>query len=232
MEVPLAGGHVNAVARVGDTVRRPARPAARRVLVHLAAHGWAGAPRFLGLDGDGREILTYVDGDVPWDGRPAYVAAPGALADVARLVREFHDLTAGTDLAAGHEVVCHNDLSPGNTVYRGGRPVAFIDWDIAAPGARIHDVAHVCWQFVGLGPGADGAAAAAGIRVVADAYGLDDDRAALVDTVLWWQDRCWRGILAAADAGEPAMVRLRDAGGADHVRADFDWTTEHRAVLG
>ncbi|MEU8136458.1 phosphotransferase family protein [Streptodolium elevatio] len=64
---------------------------------------------------------------------------------VARLVREFHDLTAGTALAGEHEVVCHNDLSPRNTVYRpvsgSRRPVAFIDWDLAAPGARIDDVA-------------------------------------------------------------------------------------------
>jgi len=34
-------------------------------------------------------------------------------------------------------------------------PVAFIDWDLAVPGRRIHDVAHVCWQYLGLGPGAD-----------------------------------------------------------------------------
>jgi len=233
VEVPLSGGHVNAVVRIGDTVRRPARPDARRLLVHFAERGWPGAPRFLGFDGDGREILTYVDGDVPWDDRdrPAHLASPDGLAAVARLVRAFHDLTAGTDLAGAAEVVCHNDLSPKNTVYRDGRPVAFIDWDLAAPGARVHDVAHVCWQFVGLGPGADPTTAAAGIQVVADAYGLAD-RAALLDTVLWWQDRCWRGIHAAADAGEPAMVRLRDSGGAANVRADFEWTAAHRADLG
>ncbi len=67
------------------------------------------------------------------------------------MVREFHDLTAGTPLARGAEVVCHNDLSPKNTVYRGDdgavlMPAAFLDWDLAAPGERIHDVAHVCWQ--------------------------------------------------------------------------------------
>jgi len=43
-----------------------------------------------------------------------------------------------------------------NTVYRDRagelRPVALIDWDIAAPGRRIHDIAHVCWQYAGLGP--------------------------------------------------------------------------------
>ena len=64
----------------------------------------------------------------------------------AELVREFHDLTPGTPLAGDAQVVCHNDLAPNNTVYSPGgsglRPVAFIDWDLAAPGQRIHDVAH------------------------------------------------------------------------------------------
>ena len=79
-------------------------------------------------------------------------------------MREFHDLTAGTPLAAGAEVVCHNDLSPKNTVHRDGgtglAPVAFIDWDLAAPGERIHDIAHVCWQYLALGPGGDDPAVA------------------------------------------------------------------------
>ena len=100
MEQLLPGGFVNAVVRVGDTVRRPPSPNAGFV----------------------------------------------------------HDLTAGTPLAGPGEVVCHNDLSPKNTVYRdrglGLRPVAFIDWDIAGPGDRLHDVAHVCWQYLPLGPAA------------------------------------------------------------------------------
>src|SRR5215471_14246900 len=113
----------------------------------------------------------------------------------------------------------------------GLRPVAFIDWDIAAPGARIHDVAHVCWQYVGLGPGiADASAAGERMRLICDAYGLAD-RDRLVDTVLWWQDRCWRGILAKAEAGEPTMIGLRDSGAADSVRREFGWVTRHRAEL-
>jgi aminoglycoside phosphotransferase (APT) family kinase protein len=151
------------------------------------------------------------------------------------LVRQFHDLTADSGLAGEEEVVCHNDLSPKNTVYRdlggGLRPVAFIDWDIAAPGARIHDVAHVCWQYVGLGPQVgDAGDAIRLVRVIAEAYGLAD-RTGLVETILWWQDRCWRGIEAAADAGEPAMMRLRELGAADEVRAAHQWTIEHRSVL-
>lgn len=238
-EQPLPGGYVTAVTRAGNTVRRtpPPDPAFVRALLRLfERRGWDGAPRFLGTDERGREVLSFLDGHVAWQPvQPPAVTEPASRARVAELVREFHDLTAGTALAAGCEVVCHNDLAPQNTVYRdagaGLRPVAFIDWDIAGPGERLHDLAHVCWQYVGLGPGiADASTAGRSMRLICDAYGLAD-RDRLVDTVLWWQDRCWRGILAKAEAGEAAMIRLRDSGAAGSVRREFDWVARHRDEL-
>src|SRR5262245_58072108 len=159
-EVRLPGGFVSDVVRVGATVRRKASPNTgfvRELLDLFAERGWQSAPRFHGFDADGREVLDYLEGHVAWDGpQPAGVECDESLAMVAQLVRQFHDLTAGTPLAADQQVVCHNDLSPRNTVYRdlgnGLRPVAFLDWDIAAPGRRVHDVAHMCWQYLGLGP--------------------------------------------------------------------------------
>lgn len=238
-ESHLPGGFVSGVVRVGDTVRRspPARPEFVSALLRwFEAAGWDGAPRYLGTDDEGREVLGYLDGHVAWEPRqPAAVSSDESLAAVARLVRAFHDLTAGTALAGGEEVVCHNDLSPKNTVYRPVdgelRPVAFIDWDLAAPGARIHDVAHVCWQYLGLGPSVtDVAAAARRVRLIADSYGLTDRRQ-LVSTVLWWQDRCRRGIRSGAAAGDPAMRRLHDAGVVTGVRRAHQWVLEHRAVF-
>jgi Phosphotransferase enzyme family len=156
VEQPLPGGFVANPVRVGDTVRKapPQDPLfVRRLLGYFEQHRWAGAPRFLGIDDEGRDVLGFIDGHVPWQpDEPADVRSEQSLAALARLVRQFHDLTAGTDLAGDHEVVCHNDLSPKNTVYRdfgeGLRPVAFIDWDIAAPGRRVSDLAHVCWQYL------------------------------------------------------------------------------------
>lgn len=239
-EQPLPGGFVSDAVRVGDTVRKapPHDPDfVRRLLRHFEEHRWNGAPRFLGTDDEGREMLSFVDGVVPWrhEHEPTVIRSARGLAAVARRVRQFHDLTAGTALAGGHDVVCHNDLSPRNTVYRDVDgfllPMAFIDWDLAGPGERVHDVAHVCWQYVGLGPAVQDDPAAAGlVRVVADAYGLAD-RAALVDTILWWQERCWRGIEAAADAGDAAMIHLRERGTVDDVRAAHDWTSDHRRLL-
>ena len=236
----LRGGFVTEVVRVGDTVRRrPGRNSvfAHRVLDLLEQAGWAGAPRFLGLDEQGREVLSFLDGYVAWQPRQlAEVGTDGSIAAAAELLRQFHDLTAGTAVAGGCEVVCHNDLSPRNTVYRddgaGLRPVAFIDWDLAAPGSRIHDLAHMCWQYVGLGPQLEAAGQAARqVRLVCDAYRLAN-RNAVVDTILWWQDRCWRGIQAGAAAGDPAMTRLHGTGATESVRQQHRWVARHRAELG
>jgi hypothetical protein len=238
-ELALRGGYVTAVVRVGDTVRRAPGPRAafvRALLRHFEAAGWDGAPRYLGTDERGRDVLSYVPGYVAWERQqPPAVCSSESLAAAAALVRRLHDLTAGTPLAGAAEVVCHNDLSPRNTVYRDGgaglRPVALIDWDLAAPGARIHDVAHLCWQFLDLGPTvADAAAGGQAMRLLCDAYGLAD-RGALVDTVLWWQDRCWRGIAAGAAAGNAAMRGLQADGIVEEIVASYQWVDANRATL-
>ena len=243
-EEPLGGGYVNAVVRVGSTVRRrltEPRPFAHDLLHVLEDAGWSGAPRFLGFDEEGREVLSWIEGHVPWSGTddPPGIYDDGAVAAVARLVRALHDLTAASPLAEGGEVVCHNDLSPKNTVYQqvrvddvvAWRPIAFIDWDAAAPGLRIHDVAHVAWQWA-ANTATSPAAAAQRVRVVVEAYGLDRERRSnLVDTILWWQDRCWRGIQAQIDEGNPAVHHLLDANAVGAVRADFEWTLHHRTAL-
>lgn len=216
----LPGGWANEVVRVGDTVHRNrASEFVHQVLRRL--DNWSGSPKLLATKGD-REILTYLEGHVAWEeNQPDAVTEDASLVRVAELVREFHDLTEDET----GEVVCHNDLSPKNTVYRGDplRPVAFIDWDNAAPGRRIHDVAHVCWQYLALGPGCSPTKARQKIELISDAYGLTQ-RAGLIDTILWWQDACCRGILA--DQGR-AGARLRAAGVVEQIREAHRWVAEH-----
>ncbi|MCC3328303.1 phosphotransferase [Nocardia abscessus] len=237
-EIPMEGGFISRAVRVGDTVHRQPGPRAEfvhQLLRHLEDRRWPGAPRFLGIDALGREMLTYLDGHVPNSGGQPPVSEPENLIAVANLLRQFHDLTAGTPLARDQEVVCHNDLSPKNTLYESSaptaRPVAFIDWDLAAPGARIHDLAHLCWQYLNLGPGIDDVAQAASqLQLVCTTYGLNDHHA-VVDTILWWQQRCWRGIETRAAAGEAAMTALRDTGTVEAIRAAHHWVHNHRDQL-
>lgn len=150
----LAGGRATlGVVRIGDAVRRPARPGAefgRACLLHLERAGFPGAPRFLGTDEHGREMLSFVPGCVPGDlGR--YDDAQ--LAAAAALLRAFHDATATMAAVAhaGATVACHNDWAPTNTVFADRLPVAMIDFDTARPGERLWDLGYSAFTWLDLG---------------------------------------------------------------------------------
>jgi len=236
----LPGGRVTGAVRVGGTVqRRPRRahPRALAVLRWFDDIGWAGAPRVVSAEPGGPEVLTYLPGRVPWQHPlPAGAVSDDALSGVARLVRQFHDLTAGTEHAGDQEVLCHHDLAPNNTVYRepdaGGEPYAFIDWDLAGPGRRIEDVAHVCWTWLELGPGvSDLPETARRIRVILTGYNAAFGVVEVLPVVAWWQRRCWQGIQTQAHDGDPAMMALVADGTAAAIRTAAQWTDAHRGQL-
>jgi Ser/Thr protein kinase RdoA (MazF antagonist) len=95
------------------------------------------APRVLGIDEHRREILTFIEGHVPPD---LATCSDEQLVRATELIGRFHDATSGSALTGEEEVVCHNDLSPCNTVFVKGMPSAFIDFDEAAPGSRSQDL--------------------------------------------------------------------------------------------
>ena len=153
------GGGLTPVVRVGETIRRatgPWTPAVHALLEHLAALGFEGAPRVHGYDDYGREVIEFVEGEIRSDCDDEELAA------IARLVRRLHDSNTAFQPPSdarwqvlvgspdGGDVICHNDLSPANTVWSGGLPRAFIDWDLAAPGPRSWDVAYALYRFVPL----------------------------------------------------------------------------------
>ena len=153
VEQPLTGGAQSVgLVRVGDTVRRPRHARSdfvHALLGHLEAVDFPGAPRVLGHDEQGRQVLTFIEGRVPH-------AVPFRLSDdellsATRLIRAYHDATATSALRGDQEVVCHGDLGPYNTVFRGNVAVALIDWDgDVRPGRRADDFAHAVWCFADL----------------------------------------------------------------------------------
>src|SRR5215213_1256712 len=103
-EVELAGGTSNhgLVVRVGDTVRRPqspASPAVHALLRHLERVGFDGAPRLLGTDDEGREVLEFVPGTAVTPPYPAWALTDAALASVADLLRRYHEAVRDFDSA-------------------------------------------------------------------------------------------------------------------------------------
>ena len=223
-EVSL-GGNLNQAVRVGDTVRRragPWTPAVHALLRYLDAAGFD-APRVLGMDDRGREILGYIPGEAYAGAEnpvPDRVLDEEHLVEAARLLRQYHDVVA--DFASPpdaqwrlvaptkHELICHNDWSPWNALFREGRLEVMLDWDLAGPGSRLWDLANAayCWvslisqaRLFSLGD------RARRIRVFSDAYGLGD-RSELLSTMRLRIDYVARFIELRGRAGEPGFTTL------------------------
>jgi len=153
---PLPGATANRglVIRVGDAVLRPAPPcwrATHALLAHLSAVGFDGAPRVLAVQA-GIEVLTYIEGQAAVPPIPADLLTDSALVSVADLLHRYHRAVASFD-PSGYRwrrpipaqfrtgLVSHNDVHPANLIFRDGRAIALIDFDLAGPGSAVWDIA-------------------------------------------------------------------------------------------
>lgn len=238
-EEHLTGGHVTGAIRIGKSVRRstgPWSPAVHLLLRHLEGEGFEGAPRFLGIDDQGREVLEFMEGDVPSGLEPRFFGSEEVLFKVGGLIRQFHDATSsfrappdcvwryrlGAPLEG--EIICHGDVVPWNMVLGEGEPLALIDWDMAGPDRPISEVAYAAVHLAPLHD--DDRCRSMGwsevpdrgprLRSFCDGYGLTrDERSVLLDECISRMQKVHEGIKAGARAGDSAMRRLWDAGVAD-----------------
>lgn len=198
-EILLPAGDVTeGVVRIGDTVRRPHQATSVVVaeyLDHLAAQGFTGAPRFLGRDAQGRDVLTFLDGNVSGSPVDDWARADRLLPSVARLVRRLHDASMGwtpstpIPVPAGRPVaplpdgeqplVSHRDVTPQNVVVRAGEAFGLIDFDLIGWTTRAIDLANTAMHWVPLidpsdrEPGHAGSDPGRRLRLLLDSYGRD-----------------------------------------------------------
>ncbi len=241
------------VVRVGDTVRRPVHPwtpAVHALLRHLEEVDFPYSPRVLGIDREGREILTYLGGESGGLGWAKVVGDAGLIA-FARLLRAYHEAVADfrppADLAwytgeAGARdgaVVCHGDFGPWNVVWQDARPAGILDWDYARPADRLHDVAYALEYAA---PFRDGAECLRWlhhpappdrrrrIEVFAAAYGLTST-AGLVDAVIAVQRDGIERVRALADSGRQPQVGWVADGFLDELAAKLAWSLANRRLV-
>ena len=223
-EETTLGGNLNSAVRVGDTVRRrtgPWTPAVHALLGYLEKREFP-APRVRGLDEQGREILGFIPGEVHTgtiEALPERLTADEHLVAAAKLLRRYHDTVAGFRPPAEArwrlvsptkpEVICHNDWSPWNALFQGGRFALMLDWDLAGPGTRVWDVANgaYSWAPLASGLGGDIDEKARRLKLFLDAYGLKE-RKEVLSTLRLRVQHVGRFIKEQAALGDPGMKRL------------------------
>jgi hypothetical protein len=252
-EVLLVGGTANRgrVVRIGDTVRRPIRPtsaATHALLDHLHAVGFTGAPRFHGIDEQGREVLSYVHGTAVTRPYPAWALTDAALVSVAHLLRDYHQAVSGF-VYTPHawpasppepfvgELISHNDVNLDNVVFRDRRAVALIDFDLASPGCRVWDVACAARLWTPLRPDRHIEDARRGhvlarLRLFVDSYGLPaEDRDEFVDAVRANHDWCYDAMGTAAAQGHAGFSEYLVRGAQERAARVREWYADAADLL-
>jgi hypothetical protein len=253
----LLGGSTNAgqVTRIGDTVRRPLRPTSdttRALLDHLERIGFQGAPRYLGIDDRGREVLSYVQGRAVLKPYPAWALSDAALVSVALLLRDYHRAVDSFNFDRydwPHPlpprfrggIVCHNDPNLDNIIFEHGRAVALIDFDLAGPGCVGWDLAGCVRLWAPLEVDSDrptvGPRSLARLGLFADAYGATvAQREELVDALVPSHDWCFQIVRDAVESGHETFARYWLGGGRLAARDTRSWLATHtvriRVALG
>jgi len=162
----LDGGFDGGALLIDGTVRRVPgawTPAVNALLEHLVHKGFTGAPRPMGTDVQGRDVISYLNGTTvgsvrPW---PRWTHSDDAILGVADWLRRYHSAVADFTPATGSvwregqkwkpgKIIGHNDAAPYNAVWNDDGLVGFVDWDMAGPTTREEDLAWVAFSWVPL----------------------------------------------------------------------------------
>ena len=226
-EIPLAGGRSTAtVVRIGETVRRSPSanaPFVHEVLKELESHGFRYSPRFIGMDEHGREILTFLAGDVPRGKR----FTQDQLLEATMVLRQMHDILSRSDLCRKEETVCHGDFAPWTMILQDESITGVIDFDDSRPGKRVDDVAYFLWTFLDIGSSSlPDEEVLTGVRTLVEHYGESDCKN-LSEALLRQQHRIFkmREKLAVTDQTEEKRRFSRQA--ATRIQQEIEWVRLH-----
>ena len=129
----------------------------------------------------------------------------------------------------GGPVLCHNDVCLENIVFRNGRAIALLDFDLAAPGRRVFDVASFARMCIPVDDETNASRSGwpaqdlpSRLRLVADAYGLEAvDRLDLLEILGRAIERGGEFVRRRVEAGEPGFVKMwEEMGGEERSTGD------------
>jgi hypothetical protein len=217
----------------------------------LRSAGFEGASLPVEVQSDGLERLLFIEGDVAVPPFPAWVQTDHALSSITALVRSFHEASSrlpvvpanwSDELAdpCGGTMICHNDVCLENVVFRDGEAVALLDFDFAAPGRPLFDLAAFARMCVPIDDdlsasrrGFEDLDRPARLRIVADTYGLDaEDRHILVELLDGPMESGGSFVQRRVEAGDPNFIRMLDEmGGMKRYERRLRWWRASRETF-
>ena len=251
----LSGGNVSNVYRIGDTVRRDVKPGSERIhrlLQHLESKGFEQAPKCLGIDEQNREVLSFIEGEAGNYPLKPYMWSDDSLKGIAKMLRGYHDAVSDFPIEEGWqpidntpepmEVICHNDFAVYNIIFNKEKPVGFIDFDMAAPGPRLWDIAYALYTCVPLSrlhhneageavyydAGRDADRKKDRVRVFFAAYGVKGMEEGFLEMVLLRVEGLVKIMHRKAQEGDQAFQRMIEERHDQHYLKDLQFIREHR----
>ncbi|WP_088102860.1 aminoglycoside phosphotransferase family protein [Halalkalibacter urbisdiaboli] len=253
-EEMLSGGNVSNVYRSGDTVRRDLKedsPKIHKLLKHLENKGFSYAPKFLGIDEKGREILSFIEGDAGNYPLKEYMWSHDALKEIAKMLRLYHDAVSDFPLSDDWkpmdntpnkiEVVCHNDFAIYNIIFNHKKPVGIIDFDLAGPGPRLWDIAYTLYTCVPLSrlwhtetgeavyydPLKDADRIKQRVKLFFESYGIEGMEKGFLEMVLLRVEGLCKYMIKKASEGDIAFQKMIDEGHLEHYQKELQFIREH-----
>lgn len=253
IEENLNGESKHQIVKIGNTVHRPTNwwtPAVHHLLKYLESVGFKYSPRVLGFDDQGREVLSFIEGE---SGGSAWkkITSENGLKKYAKLLREYHDAVSGYvplpnsewayakgDLKDG-EIMCHGDFGVWNTVWVGDEPVGIVDWDFVVPAKPIYDVFYALeysapfrddetalkWHHFSEVPNRKQR-----IKVFKEAYGVSDI-GDVVKSVAQMQRKVGEYEAMLAEKGLQPQVDWVANGDLEEVEKRAKWTEQNRSLF-
>ena len=159
----LSGGRDGKIVKETDKVVRPGNawtPCVHDFLIFMHENGFSNIPKPYGINEEGKEVVSFVEGEVFNDSLPDMIMSDEVLIDVAKLLRRYHDIgekyvqrLTGEEVwmlpkKEPQEVMCHGDFAPYNMTFVEGKVHGIIDFDTLHPGPRLWDIAYAVYRWI------------------------------------------------------------------------------------